>query len=230
MDYWALGHVHNHRILSSERPMVLYPGNPQGRSSRELGPRGCYVIDVDTSGHPSAEFVRVDTVSWFSETVSIEGLGTDEALISAVETTCQRMREQAERRPAIGRITLTGRGPVHRSLARPGFVTELEERVRETQGRENPFVWVERLEDATGSPIDLEERRAGQDFVADFLSLVDEYRKDPERARSLRQHLGTLFDARRAQRLLDEPTEAELQGWLEAAEVRCLDLLTVDED
>ncbi|MCH8815186.1 MAG: DNA repair exonuclease [Chloroflexi bacterium] len=230
MDYWALGHVHNHRILSSKKPMVLYPGNPQGRSPRELGPRGCYVIDVDTGGHPSAEFVRVDTISWFSEAVSIDDLDTDEALISAVEATCQQMREQAEGRPAIGRITLTGRGPVHRSLARPGFVTELEERVRETEGSQNPFVWVERLEDATGSPIDLEQRRSGQDFVADFLGLVDEYRNEPERAASLRQHLGLLFDAGRAQKLLDEPTAADLRDWLDAAEAMCLDLLTAEED
>lgn len=230
MDYWALGHVHNHRILSPEGPVVVYPGNPQGRNPRELGPRGCYVVEIDAGGHPTAEFVPMDTVRWFWESVSIEQLETDEALISAVEGACQRMREQAEGRPSLGRIGLTGRGPAHRSLVRPGFVTDLLESVRETQGREDPFVWVERLEVDTRPPIDLEERRSGQDFVADFLGLVDGYREDPKLVNSLRTHLKPLFLSQRAHRLLDAPTDQELREWLEAAETVCLDLLTAEDD
>ena len=230
MDYWALGHVHNHRILSHERPVVVYPGNPQGRNPRELGPRGCYVVEVDAGGHPTAEFVPVDTIRWFWESVPIEQLETDEALISAVEGVCQRMSEQAEGRPSLGRIRLTGRGPAHRSLVRAGFVTDLLESVRETQGGEDPFVWVERLEVDTRPPIDLEERRSGQDFVADFLGLVDGYREDPKLVDSLRTRLKPLFHSQRAHRLLDAPTDQELREWLEAAETLCLDLLTAEDD
>ena len=50
MDYWALGHIHTHRVLHSGNPVVLYPGNPQGRHPREPGPRGCYIVDVDARG------------------------------------------------------------------------------------------------------------------------------------------------------------------------------------
>jgi exonuclease SbcD len=230
MDYWALGHVHNHRVLSDERPMILYPGNPQGRNPRELGPRGCYVVDVDARGHPAAEFFPVDTIRWYWEFVQIEHLESDEGLISAVEGACQRMREQAEGRPALGRITLTGRGPTYRSLAKPGFVAELLERVRETVGSDDPFVWIERLEVDARSPIDLEKRRSGQDFVADFLGLVADYRENPERVESLRKHLEPLFSSHRAHRLVDSPTSEELTEWLEAAEAMCLDLLAAEED
>jgi exonuclease SbcD len=230
MDYWALGHVHNHGILSAERPTIVYPGNPQGRNPHELDSRGCYVVDVDGRGHPTAEFVPVDTIRWFWESVPIEGLETDEALVSAVEEACQRMREKADGRPALGRIGLSGRGPAYRSLARQGFVAELLERVRETEGSEDPFVWIERLEADARPPIDVEERRAGQDFVADFLSIVDDYRKHPERIESLRTHLEPLFLSQRAHRFLDDPTDEELREWLGAAEAMCLDLLVAEED
>ena len=230
MDYWALGHVHNHRILSPEKPAVVYAGNPQGRNPRELGPRGCYVVEVNGRGHPTTEFVPVDTIRWFWESVPIEGIETDEALVSALEEACQRMREQAEGRPALGRIGFAGRSPVYRSLTRPGFVTDLLDSVRETQGGEDPFVWIERLEVDARPPIDLEERRAGQDFVADFLSIVDDYRKDPDRVESLRTHLEPLFLSQRAHRFLDDPTDEELRERLEAASVMCLDLLVAEED
>ncbi len=230
IDYWALGHVHTQQVLSHKAPVVLYPGNPQGRNPRELGPRGSYLVHVDSSGHCTAEFVPVDTIRWFWESVTIEQLETDEALISAVERTCQRIRENSAGRPAIGRITVTGRGPLHRSLIQPAFAAELLERLRETEGAEESFVWIDRLVIDTRPPIDLEERRAGRDFVADFLNLVDDYRRDPARIESLQQHLGRLFESARVHRLLDSPTDDQLRQWLEAAELYCLDLLVPEEE
>lgn len=230
MDYWALGHVHNHRVLSPEEPVIVYPGNPQGRTPQELGARGCYVVEVDETHGAIAEFVAVDSVRWLWESVPIEELETDEALLSAVERACQRMREDAEGRSVVGRISLIGRGLAHTSLTKPGFVIELVERIRETEGADDPFVWIERVEVDTRPHLDIEARRAGQDFVADLLNLIEGYRKDPERVQSLRDHLNPLFQSRRASRYLEAPSDEELKKWLEAAEVTCADLLTAEED
>src|SRR3712207_9325752 len=43
MDYWALGHVHTRKTISTS-PYIVYPGNTQGLSLRETGPRGCYLV------------------------------------------------------------------------------------------------------------------------------------------------------------------------------------------
>jgi hypothetical protein len=172
----------------------------------------------------------VDTIRWFWEAVQIEELETDEALISAIDETCRQIRENAGGRPAIGRITVTGRGSAHRALSKPAFVTELLETVREVEGNEDPFVWVERLVIDTRPPVNLKERRSGQDFVADFLNLVDEYREDATRREALRKQLETLFGSSRAHRLLDSPSDDQLRQWLEAAETYCLDLLVLEEE
>ena len=108
MDYWALGHVHTRRTLRSADPMIIYPGNPQGRSPRELGARGCYVIDVDDTGHAQERFVEVDAVRWFEEELSIASLETEDHLIDGVEDICTRIRTQADGRPAVGRVRITG--------------------------------------------------------------------------------------------------------------------------
>ncbi len=44
-DYWALGHIHARRVLS-ERPWIVFPGNPQGRHPKEPGPKGCTLVTV----------------------------------------------------------------------------------------------------------------------------------------------------------------------------------------
>jgi DNA repair exonuclease SbcCD nuclease subunit len=230
MDYWALGHVHNTCVLSSEEPMIVYPGNPQGRTPLEVGARGCYFVEVRETGRARAEFVPVDSVRWQWKSIPVEELGTDEAVVSAVERACQEMREDAGGRPVVGRISLSGRGPAYASLARPNFVAGLVERLHETEGSDDPFVWIERVEVNVRPPLDLEARRAGQDFVADLLNLIEGYRKDPERITFLREHLKPLFQARRAHRHLEPPSDAQLRGWLEAAEAKCADLLTAEED
>ena len=226
MDYWALGHVHTRRTLRPADPMIIYPGNPQGRNPRELGARGCNVIDVDESGHAQERFVEVDAVRWFEEELSIASLETEDQLIAEVEDICASIRTQADGRPAVGRVRITGRGPLYRTLVRPGLLAGLVQRLRETEGRDQPFVWIERIEMQARPAIDVEERREGQDFVADFLHVVERYRGNPERLESLRPFLDPLIQSQRAGRLIEEPTVDDLAAYLEQAQDICLDYLT----
>ncbi len=103
---------------------------------------------------------------------------------------------------------------------------DLVQRLRETEGRDQPFVWIERIEMEARPEIDIEERRAGQDFVADFLQVVERYRDHPERIESLRPFLDSFVRAKRASRLIDEPTVDDLAAYLEQAQDICLDYLT----
>ncbi|MBW2597058.1 MAG: DNA repair exonuclease, partial [Deltaproteobacteria bacterium] len=45
-DYWALGHVHQHEVLMDD-PLIVFPGNIQGRHVQETGPKGCVLVSVD---------------------------------------------------------------------------------------------------------------------------------------------------------------------------------------
>ena len=44
-DYWALGHVHRHKVLQ-EDPYIVFSGNLQGRHTRETGPKGAVKVTV----------------------------------------------------------------------------------------------------------------------------------------------------------------------------------------
>jgi len=47
IDYWALGHIHQRAILHQD-PAIVYPGNTQGRSSKEIGEKGCYLVELES--------------------------------------------------------------------------------------------------------------------------------------------------------------------------------------
>jgi len=230
MDYWALGHVHSHRVLSSESPTAVYPGNPQGRHPGELGPRGCYVVEVCADGRCLPQFVPVDAVRWSSQTVDVEGLEDDEAIIAAVRDTCNSVREQCQGRPAICRIGLTGRGTAHHSLIRPGFLQDLIDTVRETECRVDPFVWVDRIDVRTQAPLDIESLRMGQDFVGEFLRIAAESRDRAEFISRINSEISKLYDSRLGRSFLMRPSEDELRLCHEMAESQCLDLILGEQD
>ena len=71
MDMWLLGHIHTPEVIS-ETPFILYPGNIQGRHINEDGPRGCYLIRVDSDYKISHEFKPVQNILWKQEDINIK--------------------------------------------------------------------------------------------------------------------------------------------------------------
>lgn len=61
-DYWALGHIHKAQILHTE-PMILYPGNIQGRHKKETGAKGCYLIEMNGM-ETKADFIETAPIRW----------------------------------------------------------------------------------------------------------------------------------------------------------------------
>jgi exonuclease SbcD len=230
MDYWALGHVHNHGILSHEKPTIVYAGNPQGRHPAELGPRGCYLVEVGAGGHCTPKFIPTDNVRWLLNTVDIEGLEDDEAIVSSAQDACCSIREKTEGLSAVCRIVFTGSGPAHHRLSNPGFVDDLTRTLRDSEGNREPFVWVERIQVNTCPQIDIDALRNGQDFVADFLRMTSERRDDSDFLNEIRSRLSVLFDSRLGHDFLEQLNDEEIKLCFDMANAQCLDLLTAEQD
>ena len=120
---------------------------------------------------------------------------------------------------------------MHTTLQRPGLLTQLHEQLNDSWAGRSPFAWVERIETATAASLDREQLKAGHDFVADLLTLVDDIVGDDERIALLRNDLQPLYLNDRARRYLADavPGEAELREMLAAAESLCLDRLLAQE-
>jgi exonuclease SbcD len=231
-DYWALGHVHTRTILQDNTPWIGFPGNTQGRSRRETGARGVYVVDVGDDHRVNTEFVPVHAVRWEDRNVSIDGLETVSALDERLSMEVDAMRDAAGGCSVVYRIRLIGRGRVHRLLADPDSMQQLSDRQNEgVRGDREPFLWCTDIAKATASEIDLDGLRKGDDAVGDFLKLTKELGQESELAEQLAQELSPLFTSRIAKRHLQGlvTTPADTKALLKKAESTALDLLVTDD-
>jgi DNA repair protein SbcD/Mre11 len=63
-EYWALGHVHLRADFSQNGSYIGFPGNTQGRSIRETGPKGCSLVTVADDHTVESRFEPLDAVRW----------------------------------------------------------------------------------------------------------------------------------------------------------------------
>ncbi len=179
LDYWALGHVHQQRVLARGHgpgdPWVVYAGNSQARSPRasERGPKGAVVVHVRAGAVERVEPVACDRVRFASLDCPIDDLtGLDELEERLVALGTGALAAEDGRSLVLG-ARITGRGPLHRDVARPGSLDELLRHLRDGARRDEPFCWWDRLTDASGSAVDLDEVRARGDFSADLVALAE---------------------------------------------------------
>ena len=224
IDYWALGHIHARQVLREANPTVVYPGNPQGRRPNEPGARGVYIVEVGDADQVKLEFRAMDVVRWATLEISIDALETDQSLFDKIDQELTLCQDNAHGRDTIFRLVLNGRGPLHDSLRRPGFVDDLLERVNDTGPRERPFLWCERIRASTASLIDREQQRQRSDFVGDLVRLCDEWQRTPDGLSEIRENLQELYGRGNAGRYLRDhvPTEDELRELMASAEAACL--------
>ncbi|PDO09595.1 MAG: hypothetical protein BLM47_11875 [Candidatus Reconcilbacillus cellulovorans] len=204
LDYWALGHIHDRRVLW-EGPPIVYPGNPQGRNVKETGAKGCYWVEADESGQMTLSFCPTDDVRWFDVAVPLDGVSSLAGLRERLRERLNAVREEADGRGAIVRLTLTGRTSLYRELAETAF---LEEWLADAQEREaesaaaseldgGPFVWPAEVRLEAEAALDRERLKAGGAFSGELLRLAEQWAALPDLAdRLARGPLAPLADGR----------------------------------
>ena len=222
-DYWALGHIHVPSAINEIDPVVVYSGNPQGRHIKEAGPRGCYLVTVDTKNEISKEFIETDTIRWYVEDISIEGIESEEDLILQIRECIDTILDGADGRSVICRFILTGRGPLHRTLTKEGIIDDILQYLREDENLGSQFVWVERLVNNTSMPIERSVLLERKDFVGDIVRIVDEICQDEESLESLKTSLEPLFKSAKGRKVIKDIDKEELMGLVHRAEGLLLD-------
>jgi DNA repair protein SbcD/Mre11 len=141
-DYWALGHVHDFEIVS-EDPLVVFPGNIQGRSIREQGAKGAVLVTVE-DGRISHERVITDSAR-FAE-ISIDLAVDDDvpAILRRVEDALDPVVGAMQERPLALRVRLGGQTRFRREiLARAG---DFRDEVQAACHRSHADIWLEKLD------------------------------------------------------------------------------------
>lgn len=179
-DYWALGHVHQREVLC-EHPMIVFPGNTQGRHIREVGEKGCTLVTVADGEVSAIEHHATDVARWVMADIDAVEAETPEAVLAAVRDRVEEEVALADGRMVAMRVRVVGRSPAHEALARREALWAQEVRAAAADvGFET--AWIEKVEIAT-RPMHVDIATDGaDDALAELLDVAASLRADPEKA------------------------------------------------
>jgi DNA repair exonuclease SbcCD nuclease subunit len=175
-DYWALGHVHRREVVS-EAPMVVYPGNLQGRHARETGSKGATLIDVTDGRIASVEHRALDVVRWTVCEVDASEVASGDDVVALVQRGLDRELRRAEGRTLAVRVVLRGATRAHATLVADAARWEAQIRLAgsDVGGDE---LWIERILTKTSSELDRTRLAEREDAVGQLVRALERLRDD----------------------------------------------------
>jgi DNA repair exonuclease SbcCD nuclease subunit len=231
-QYWALGHVHSHAILHRD-PWVVYPGNTQGRHTRETGAKGCVLVQADGARIERVDFVPTDTLRYFVSEVRLSEDDDRDELFAKVRARLEEIVAESDGRTAAVELRVKGACRAHAAVAkeRESILAQLRADAIDRGGD----VWLEKVQLATVPAQSLEALRAAQGLVAELLHWTEHLRGDDAETerRALRQTLAPLKKKllRELEELrIDVDGEAFFLAVLEEAEALLAERLTEAAD
>lgn len=179
-NYWALGHVHQGKILS-ENPWVVYPGSVQGIHINETGDHGAVLVTV-TDGVASVAQAPLAPVVWRKIVADVTDAETVDALESVIMAALESeaasvAARHAEAKTMFCRVIVRGRTELDPMLQKRADIATLLERVRAEFSGPLP-VWVKDIIAETKPLRDTAALLERSDLVGE----VSRMAADPERA------------------------------------------------
>jgi len=138
-DYWALGHIHKAMIFPDAQ--AAYSGCIQGLNANETGPKGGYIVEIESPGsRPNLEFINLTNIQF--ETIELEldaELDTLHEITGAMLEVISALKIESsndltESPEFIIRIKLSGMTPLYNELKRNKTLEEMMSELCEEEG------------------------------------------------------------------------------------------------
>ncbi|KGX85282.1 metallophosphoesterase family protein [Pontibacillus litoralis] len=163
MDYWALGHIHKRQQLH-EDPPVVYSGNIQGRHRKEIGEKGCYIVDI-TPHDTSMTFLPTNTIRFEKRELYLDECTT----IQQVERLVHGKKEEWRREYGKAMIELHLFGHVPST----SIIEELRDIWNDQEDSESPWIWLHTIKVHATPKWDREQLKQGAHFIGEILRQKD---------------------------------------------------------
>jgi len=152
-DYWALGHIHKREVVS-EDPMILFPGNIQGRHIKETGAKGATLVTVEDGRITEVKERELDVLRWSICHVDLSECETKETVYEKIRSAMEKEHGLNDGKTLALRLQLEGSCNLHAELhARSTQMTEEIRGIATSLGD----VWLEKVKFRTNRKTSMEE-------------------------------------------------------------------------
>ena len=180
VHYWAMGHMHKHRVFIDELPLVVNPGGIQGVSMNELGPMGCYYSEWQGSLLEDIQFFPLQKVRWeqltFHFNENCDNCG--HSCLASLEEVTSCIRENLEDcyrdigKPLIVQLTLEGKTTEYSRLREKTTLDMLQKNLKH-----DSFIVAE-LIDHTIPYLSLDDSNSLKYILEEYISIIDSLKTD----------------------------------------------------
>jgi len=206
-DYWALGHVHQTKLLH-EHPYVAFPGNLQGRHIRETGPKGAYLVTVEDGKVTTISMQEFDVVRWQALDVNVASARNIEDVLEQMRQSLKDNIETTSGRLLSARLVLKGQTELHGRLVHDlDFLNGQARAIALGLGYE--VAWVERVVIETTPFTDNDVSTELLDTLNELKHYINEAVEDEELIEELKSNFGRLI-SRLPHELRDSPDDEVL--------------------
>lgn len=190
-NYWALGHVHQQEILSDD-PLVVFPGNIQGRHIRETGPKGCMLANVDEKGRTRVRFHPLDVIRWALCEFDASRAEDASGAVDAISLKLEKLLETSDGYPLVVRVEIIGASGVLEELSGDleHWTNQIRSAAIEVSGDR---IWVEKVKLGTAVPLQPKFSESIDGPMGEVLHCLEAIRTDADQLESLGKSLGDLF-------------------------------------
>ncbi|MGR9050931.1 metallophosphoesterase family protein [Halobacillus faecis] len=208
LDYWALGHIHKRSVLS-EDPLILYPGNIQGRSRKEEGDKGCYLVEHSLEEW-NYHFVPLQSIIYVSTTVDELETTSPQELEKVLEKAKEKV---AAGSPVMLTITLLGYAGTKEDIQ------DWVEVINENEDfASDDWIWIEEVKIESRITWDEEELMRGSHFTGELLRTISHLDEE-----EVEQWLTPLFNHRKVSKYIHPMNNEETKDVIEQAKSLLMD-------
>ncbi|WP_026689693.1 metallophosphoesterase family protein [Alteribacter aurantiacus] len=187
-DYWGLGHIHLREVLYERNPVILFPGNIQGRHIRESGNKGCTLVKVKENQVKHYEHRSLDVLRWALCEIDVTGSETFEDVLDQIRIQLQDIQSQHNGLFIAVRVIVNGTTNVHQEMVadKDHVINNIRSLALETGFGD---VWIEKVKIDTKRVIDVDELKEQYTPINSILRFLDELAEDEEALQSLMSEL-----------------------------------------
>jgi DNA repair exonuclease SbcCD nuclease subunit len=188
--YWALGHVHQHEILS-ENPYIVFPGNTQGRHIHESGVKGCLKVTVSGNMDVDLDFIATDVVRWTEIKIDATGMHDPFEIVDAFSADLENTVSQNSAMPLAVRVQIAGITPAAAQISADPDRWTGEIRAAAIEAGSG-LAWIEKINFSCSMPENTAHAVAGG-AMDELEALFDELENDPAACKVLSEELADFY-------------------------------------